>query len=506
MDIDAIATLDRDTLLCLLKQSQATTEQLVAQNQHLLAQNEQLQETIEQLSHQINKLQQLLFGQKSERQRNQKKKGAQASNAKNNGKDSSTSGHGRRPLPADLPRTVIKHTLPEEEQCCIHCQCALHCIGKTVTEQLGFIPAKLYVLEHRRYRYACRGCGTLFTAPLPEQPIDKGLASSELLAQTLIDKYEDHLPLYRQEKRYERLGYRLSRSTLCDWVSQCADRLAPIVDAMEQQLLARSPKIHSDDTTIPVLEKGKTHTGRLWVYIGGGGQAPPSVIYRYTKTRAGKHPQQFLKTYRGYLQADAYAGYDQCYASGAIREVACWAHCRRKFVEAQSSADPEDSLARTAIEMIGQLYQVEKVAKAMNDRYRYYYRRHHASRILKVLYRWLCREQQRALPKSPLGQAINYALNHWRAFNTYLREGVLSIDNNIAERAMKSVVLGRKNYLFAGSHAGAKSAAVIYSLIETCKHLDINTFDYLSDVLKRLPTTLNKDIDSLLPYHWQPFS
>jgi len=406
-------------------------------------------------------------------------------------------------LPDELLRKVVKHDLPEDERACSSCKSNLKCVGKDVSEQLEFIPSKLFVIEHQRYKYACRCCQSIITAPMPEQPIDKGLAGPGLLAETLISKYQDHLPLYRQEKRYERLGYPIARSTLCDWVMACADRLAPIVKGMEEDMLLCSPKIHSDDTIIPVLSKNKTHTGRLWVYVGGGAHAPPCVVFRYSKTRKGEEPKKFLGNYRGYLQADAYAGYDQCYESKDIIEVACFAHARRKFVDALKSCE-SDVAAQVAIDRIATLYGIEKTAKLMTDTQRYYYRKRYAKSKLKRFYKWLLEQKRLAPPKSPLGKAISYTLNHWQALNNYLRDGVLDIDNNRAERAIRSVVIGRKNYLFAGSHRGAEQAAVIYSLIETCKLLNINTYEYLIDILKRLPTTLNCNLKMLLPYYWKP--
>lgn len=279
--------------------------------------------------------------------------------------------------------------------------------------------------------------------------------------------------------------------------------LHPIVEAMGADMLQRSPKIHSDDTIIPVLNKNKTRNGRLWVYIGGGGHSPICVVYRYTKTRSGKEPKKFLDGFNGYLQADAYAGYDQCYKSGDIIEVGCMAHSLRKFVDALKLVE-NDTVAQAAILQIKSLYEIEAKTKLMDDTRRYYYRRRHAKPKLRQLYRWLKNSQPQAPPKSPLGKAISYMLNHWQALNNYLRDGVLAIDNNIAERAMRSVVLGRKNYLFAGSDSGAESAATIYSLVETCKALEVNTFDYLSDVLRRLLNTLNSEIAMLFPCNWKP--
>jgi len=481
-------------LLDLLSQSQEN-------NKHLI-------EEIQRLRQQVEKLQRMIFGQSSERKASSKNKPAKSdagskASPKDKNDPQNKKGNGRKKLPADLPRKVVKHDIPEDERSCPRCKNNLQCVGKDVSEQLEFIPSKLCVIEHRRYKYACRCCQSIISAPMPEQPIDKGLAGPGLLAETLIAKYEDHLPLYRQEKRYERLGYSIARSTLCDWIMACADRLSPIVKSMHEDMLLRSPKIHSDDTIIPVLEKGKTRNGRLWVYLGGGGHAPPCVVFRYSKTRSGKEPKSFLGSYRGYLQADAYAGYDKCYESGDILEVACFAHARRKFVDALKVCE-SDVVAQEAIERIAELYGIEKRAKRMTDRERYYYRKRFAKPKLKSLYKWLNEHKGTAPPKSPIGKAISYSLNHWEALKNYLRDGVLAIDNNIAERAIRSVVLGRKNYLFAGSDQGATSAATIYSLIETCKLLNINSFDYLTDVLKRLPTTLNSDLKTLLPYNWKP--
>lgn len=309
-----------------------------------------------------------------------------------------------------------------------------------------------------------------------------------------------------------RLGYDISRSTLCEWVGQCAERLAPIVQGMKETYLLASAKIHSDDTVVPVLAEGKTHKGRLWVYCGGTSDivpgttpdVPACVIYQYSPTRKQEVPFEFLKDYQGFLQADAYAGYDKCYESKQITEVGCYAHARRKFVDVEKSVG-ELSLASFMIEQIGKLYEIERKIKPLSYQQRYYYRRKYAKPIIrKTIYPWLKKYHNLVLPKSPLGQAIGYYLNHWQALNNYLRAGYLDIDNNLAERLIKPVVIGRKNYLFAGSHQGAENAAVIYSLIQTCKLLGINAFDYLKDVLEKLPTTLMKNISDLFPQRYIP--
>ena len=478
-----------------------------------IEQNKQLREQLQQLQHQLTMLQSMLFGQKSERKHKPLDKNLSDNNPSpetdtrpntSSQSDKSDSKNGRRQLPPELERMKIRYDLPEDKKQCPCCYSKLQCIGKEVLEQLEFIPAKLVAKEHIRYKYACQRCRQyLITAPMPEQPIDKGLAGAGLLAEILISKYQDALPLYRQQQRFARLGYELPRSTLCDWVMQCGERLKPIVDAMITACLLPARKLHTDDTPFPILAERKTHTGRLWVYVGQADNAPPCTIYQYSKTRSQSVPAKFLENYQGYLQADAYPGYDKLYQSGDIIEVACAAHARRKFMDVAKLVE-EPTLANQAIDMFCELYAIEKQAKNMSNNQRYFYRRRFAKPILRKLHRWLQKKNKTAPPKSPLGLAIQYALNHWKAMNNYLLDGILDIDNNRAERAIKPFVIGRKNYLFAGSHRGAEYAAVIYSLIESCKMLNINTFDYFNDVMSRLPTTLNRDISDLFPCFWKP--
>lgn len=469
-------------------------------------------EQIEKLQQRIDKLLHLLYGTKSEKTTKPK------SNAKvdalsslappalplSSQESTSSNANGRRPLPEDFPRVRVEHDVPEEQRGCQCCHRKMQRMGKVVTEQLEFKPSEFYVIEHVRYKYGCQGCKqSIITAALPPQPIDKGLAGPGLITEVIINKYCDHLPLHRQEQRFARKGIELSRSTLCDWIMQAGSLLKPLVVEMKVDALLPSKRIFTDDTPTPVQSKGKTHQGRLWVYVGGGNEKPNCVIYEYTSNRSQTAPQKFLKGYKGYLQADAYAGYDILYKSGEIIEVACMAHARRKFMDIIKAAK-EPSLGDKAVEYIGKLYEIERRGKHLTPLQRKYLRRKYSKPILKDFYRWLVGKQKKTLPKSPIGKAIAYTLNHWRALNNYLRDGILEIDNNTAERAIKPVVLGRKNWLFAGSEEGAKNAAVLYSLIETCKLNGINPFAYLKDVLTRLPTTLMKDIKQLMPYNWKP--
>jgi len=416
--------------------------------------------------------------------------------------------NGHRNIPDNLPRVRIEYAL-QDLTCPCGCGNQLHKIGEVVTEQLEIVPAKIYVKQHARFKYAgCAHQDKVITAAMPNQPIDKGFAGPGLLADVLVKKYDDHLPLYRQSEILARHGIELSRNTMCDWVMQCADILKPIVDAMKPDLLS-SPKIHTDDTVVPVLQEkgGTTKTGRLWGYCGSG---PPCVIYEYSPDRQQKWAIEFLKDYHGYLQADAYTGYDKIYDLGNIIEVACMAHARRKFFEVaeanKSSSGSKNGIAVTALNYISKLYKIEARIKLFSPPAKKSVRKREAKFILKDYKKWLLKQSARVLPKSPLGLAISYTLKNWIALTRYLGNGILDIDNNKAERLMKPVAVGRKNWCFAGNDRGGKAAAIIYSLIESCKLNQVNPYEYLRDVLARIPNTLNRDIRSLLPYIWKPLS
>lgn len=416
--------------------------------------------------------------------------------------------NGHRNIPDDLPRVRIEHTL-KDLSCPCGCGNQLYKISEVVTEQLEIVPAKIYVKQHVRFKYAgCKHQNKVVTAPMPNQPIDKGFAGPGLLADVLVNKYDDHLPLYRQSERLLRHGIDIPKNTLCGWVMQCADILEPIVEAMRPDLFL-SPKIHTDDTIIPVQKEGggEVKKGRLWGYLGCG---PPCVIYDYSPDRRQIWADEFLKGYEGYLQADAYTGYDKIYATNKIIEVGCMAHARRKFFDVVQSNNKaiktkiKSGVAVTALNYIGKLYRIERQIKNLDPIAKKALRKRKAKPILKDYRGWLLRQSTRVLPKSPLGQAIRYTLKNWIALNRYLADSILDIDNNKAERLMRPVAIGRKNWSFAGNDRGGRAAAIIYSLIESCKVNDINPYDYLRDILTRLPNTLNRDIKSLLPYIWKP--
>ena len=465
---------------------------------------QQLNETLQKLQAQMEWFQRYFFGSKSERgskiQVGDPMPAKTTAKVKPNAASSTTKANGRRKLPEHLPREIIELDLSESKKRC-SCGRTLHHLGYDISEQLEFIPAKLYVKQYKRYKYGCRGCAaSVVSAELPPSPIEKGLAGPGLLTELIVSKYADALPLYRQEKRWERLGYVIPRTTQCDWMSACAELLRPLYEYMKTQVL-QSNKIHTDDTVMPVLAPDKTHKGRLWVYIGGDHQTPDCTVFEYTKTRSQTGPQRFLEHYRGFLQADAYSGYDKLYATKKIIEVACFAHARRKFVDVVEYYQTKTSAERILV-LIQQLYAIETQVRHMSIDARYYMRRHHAKPILKKLYRFMKLCKKTALPNSLLDKALNYSINHWQALCNYLRSGDLEIDNNRAERAMRLVVLGRKNYLFAGSHAGAEWAAIFYSLIYTCQQHQVNVSAYFKDILSRLPSATIQQLPEFLPYHW----
>jgi transposase len=412
-------------------------------------------------------------------------------------------GHGRRRLPENLPRHRTEYHPTPEERVCRGCSAALKRIGEEVSEQLEYVPASLFVREHARIKYACPHCQeNVVIGSMPVQPIDKGMPGPGLLAHVLTSKYNDHLPLNRLEGIFQRHGVELSRSTLCDWVAASAALLEPLVQVMKTEVLA-SRKIHTDDTTVPVLDKNRetTKTGRLWVYVGDC--AHEHVVFDYTPDRSRDGPMRFLDGFKGYLQADAYAGYDAVYAGRQVIEVACWAHTRRKFFDAMKS---DAVRSRVALAKIRELYGIEKRGRDLAETERSALRTREAKPLLEGFKAWLDAEATKVLPKSPMGEAIGYARAQWVALTRYLDDGLLEIDNNQAERALRRVAVGRKNWMFAGSDEGGRRAAIVYSLIASCAALKIDPYAYLRDVLERLPACSTQDratLRSLTPKAWK---
>ena len=407
--------------------------------------------------------------------------------------------NGRKPLPEDLPRKRQEYTIPEENRHCPDCGEVRPEMGEEVSEQLEYIPASMFVIEHARKKYACRHCaGHVVVADKPAQPIEKGLAAAGLLSQVITSKYADHLPLNRQEEIFTRHGVDISRKTTCDWMRASAKLLKPLYECMKTRML-ESRAIWTDDTPVRVQENSRkkpAHTGRVWVYIGD--RDHPYTVFDFTPTRKRDGPQAFLKGYTGYMQADAYAGYNHIYAPGAVTEVACWAHARRKFFECQPS-DPKRSVM--ACGYIRQLYGVEKKARELSEGDRQSMRQEKSVPVLNEFEKWLRKQRQALLPKSAIGKAVAYALSNWLALKRYTEDGMLSIDNNVSERALRKVAVGRKNWMFFGSDKGGETAAILYSLTASAKAHGASVWHYLRDVLTRLahqPT----DLGPLLPDKW----
>lgn len=420
-------------------------------------------------------------------------------------------GHGRRQLPDSLPRIRQTHTLSEAECSCPECGTKRIKIGEEISEQLDYQPASLFVIEHVRETLACPKCqGCVTTADKPAQPIDKGLPGPGLLAQIITSKFGDYLPLYRLERIFARHGLELPRSTTCDWMAACAELLKPLYDTMVSLVLA-SKVIHTDDTPLPVLDKNRDRTrqGRLWVYVGD--RTGPYTVFDYTPNHKRDGPQKFLADYQGYLQADAFTGYDGVYlgSQGKIIEVACHAHARRKFHESRTT---DSARAHAALAWYGQLYAVEKEIKERSQDLKAeaaealgcQLRQEKSLPLLTSLCHWLKEQEIQVLPKSPMGQAIGYALGNWEALLRYTTNGMLAIDNNVAEREMKRVAIGRKNFLFVGSDQGGQTAAVLFSFTSSCQRHGLDPFAYLRDVLGRLATrsVTAESLAAMLPDRW----
>jgi transposase len=407
-----------------------------------------------------------------------------------------TSGHGRRALPTNLRRVRIEVDVPAAEKLAVGGTWVK--IGEEVSERLDFTPSTLFVRQTVRPKYVVRFGGDrpdqMRVADLPPEALPKVMAAPGLVADVIVSKCVDHLPLYRQEKRYARQGVDLSRSTLCGWLADAAAALDPLYRLLKDRVLA-AKVVHTDDTPIPVQDPTRDHcrTGRIWAYVSTGG-----VVYEATEDRCRDGPLAFLADFRGHLQCDAYAGYDELFraAKGAVVEVGCWAHARRKFVEAEKTSPRE---AHEAVARIRQLYAVEDETRAVDAPARAALRRAKATPVLDALKTWLDREQARALPRTPLADAITYATNQWAALTVYVTDGDLAIDNNIAERAIKPFAIGRKNWLFFGSDRGGRTLATLCSLTATCELRGVNSWDYLKDVLTRLPTTQTDKLADLLP-------
>jgi len=421
-----------------------------------------------------------------------------------------------RSLPEHLPRDLHVHrpeTTPEHHDAqgqpcgCGECGGRLREIGRDVSEQLEYVPGRFKVVRHVRPKLACVRCQRVFQAAAPSRPISRGLPGPALMAHVMVAKYCDHQPLYRQSGMYARDGVELDRSTMTGWVDKGDALIDPLVAVIRRYAMA-CDKIHGDDTPVKVLAPGtgKTRTGRLWVYVRddrpAGDPSPRAAWFAYSPDRGGEHPQEHLRGFRGALQADAYAGWPRLYATGLVREVACWAHARRPWWDLflSSKRDP-GSLAAQALARIRALYEIEDEIRGQPPDLRRAQRQARAGPLLKAMRTWLEELLPRVSAKSEIAQAIGYSLGRWTALTRYLDDGRLEIDNNAAERALRGVSLGRKNYLFMGSDAGGERAAAFYTLVETAKLNGLDPEAYLRTVFERIADHPINRIDELLPWN-----
>ena len=527
-DLDA---LDREALLDLIRQQASLTAaydkeirrleaELDAQRQALSEQAEELdtrREHIEHLRLMVEKFRHIIFDRKSEKlvlkleqlefeleEDETTQAEAEALDERVSPRKEAKPRSERKPLPEHLRREEVMHK-PKTE-CCPDCGGGLRHFGDDVSEQLEYVPESFKVIRHVRPKFACTGCDRVVEAPAPSRPIERGLAAPSLLAHVIISKYADHLPLFRQSEIYARQGVEISRSTMAGWVGAASDLLGPLVDAIGRHVFA-GRKLHADDTPMPVLAPGtgKTKTGRLWTYVRddrpAGEQAAPAVWFAYSEDRRGEHPRQHLKNFAGALQADAYAGFHHLYGNH-IYEAACWAHARRKFHDihlAHASPTTTEALAR-----IGALYAIEDEIRGKPVDLRLSVRQARAKPLLDDLRKWMEKALRSLSSKSETAAAIRYAISRWRALTRYTDDGLLEIDNSAAERALRAVALGRKNFLFAGSDHGGERAAAMYALIGSAKLNGLDPELYLRTVLAQIADHPISHIQDLLPWNLAP--
>ena len=421
----------------------------------------------------------------------------------------------RRNFPADLPRRRIVHPAPTTCPCCGGTN--LSKIGEDVTETLDVVPRQWFVTEHVREKFSCRSCETITQPPAPFHAIARGFAGPSLLAMMLVEKYANHQPLNRQSDKFACEGIELSVSTMADHVGACAATLRPLYELIKVHVFA-AERIHGDDTTVPVLAKGKTRTGRIWTYVRDdrpfGGQAPPAAVFFYSPDRAGIHPEQHLAGYSGILQADAYAGFNALYApdrkGGPITEAGCWAHARRKLFEladiaAKARKGKPTTISPIAFEAVGKfdaVFALERSINGLSPEARVAARRKDIAPLVNDLIDWMKRERAKLSRHNEVAKAMDYMLKRIDVFTRFLEDGRICLSNNAAERELRGIALGRKSWLFAGSDRGGERAAVMLTLIHTAKLNDVDPQAWLADVLARINDHAIHRLEELLPWNW----
>ena len=405
----------------------------------------------------------------------------------------------RAALPAGLPRVDIHHE-PDSTTC--GCGCQLKRIGEDVSEKLDYTPGVFTVEQHIRGKWACANCETLVQAPVPAQIIDKGIPTAGLLAQVLVAKYSDHLPLYRQEHIFGRAGVALPRSTLAQWVGICGVRLQPLVDALKHEMLSHTV-LHADETPVEMLKPGnkKTHRAYLWAYSPGAFEDLKAVIYDFCESRAGEHARAFLGQWKGSLVCDDFAGYKAGFVSG-ITEAGCMAHARRKFFDLHVSS--KSQIAEQACAYISQLYDIEREIKMLEADERLKIRQARSKPLAIKFHEWMLLQRRKITDGTATAKALDYSLKRWTALTQFLDDAQLPIDNNRIENQIRPIAIGRSNWMFAGSLRAGQRAAAVMSLIQSAKLNGHDPYAYIKDMLTRLPTQKNSQIEELLPHRWQP--
>jgi transposase len=501
-------------------------EQLAQQQAENLAAQSEVKVTrleIERLKFLLAKARREQFGQSSERGKQlieqlelaiedlEETQGAEQAKAEIAAPEATKEKHRRAPrgprkLPEDLPVERVVEPAP-----CACGKCGgqrLRKLGEVVTRSLESEPRRWKIIEHVREKFTCRDCEAITEPPAPSHPIARGFAGPSLLAMILVSKFLLHQPLNRQSATYAREGIEIDTSTLADWVGACVVTLDPILAALKAHVL-RGARIHADDTTVPVLAKGKTVTGRLWTYVRDdrpfGGKDPPAAFFEYSRNRAGEHPQKHLTGWTGIMQADAYTGYNALYEAARkpapIKEAACWAHWRRKlFDHAKSGKAP---IAVEAVRRMDEIFACERTITGKPPDERVALRKETVAPLVADLRVWLTEQRAKLSAKTDLAKDINYGLSRWVEFTRFLEDGRVCLTNNAAERALRGIAVGRRNWTFAGSDAGGQRAAAVYTLVETCKLNDIDPQAWLADVIARLPDHPAKQIDDLLPWTWK---